>query len=160
MFVNNGSSLLSPRSIAEMKIVVGGGLIPYYGQNLSDNARDIPTINAGLGWYWQKLIDGQRYIGHTGSLPGAVHWMFVNEKSSLGVIILTNGDANTPNDRSKVIHKLFESIHLELIQCFETNTINSSASKINVTLFRFSTIALLYFHQIIILLFFNNFQDE
>lgn len=120
MFINNGSSLLTPRSIAEMKIVVGGGLIPYYGQHLTNNSGDIPTINPGLSWYWQKLIDGQRYIGHTGSLPGAVHWMFVNEKSNLGVIILTNGDANTPNDRSKVIHKLFENIHLELIQCFET----------------------------------------
>lgn len=123
MFINNGSSLLSSRSIAEMKLVVGGGLIPYYGQTLSNNSTNVPPVSIGLSWYWQKLIDGRRYIGHTGSLPGAVHWMFVNEKHNLGVIILTNGDSNAPSDRSQVIQKLFQNIHLELIRCFETDAI-------------------------------------
>lgn len=145
MFINNGSSLLSPRSIAEMKLVVGGGLLPYYGLDTINNSAEIPPIQVGLSWYWQTLSDGRRYIGHTGLLPGALHWMWVNEKNNLGMIILTNGDANVPNDRSKETRQLLENITFALFQCFETDIINSSACRINITLFRFSTINLLLF---------------
>ncbi|UJR34661.1 hypothetical protein I4U23_027438 [Adineta vaga] len=143
MFINNGSSLLSPRSIAEMQIVVGGGLIPPFGQDATNNSEETSPIKVGLSWYWQTLSDGRRYIGHTGSLPGALHWMLVNEKHNLGMIILTNGDGNVPSDRSKETHQLFQNISLALFQCFETDIINSSACRTNVTFFRFSTIVLL-----------------
>jgi hypothetical protein len=145
MFVNNGSPLLSPRSIAEMKLVVGGGLIPYYGQDVINNPAGIPPPIVGLSWYWQTLGDGRRYIGHAGTLPGSRHWMLVNEKSTLGVIVLTNGDSNVPSDRSREIYKTLESIHLELFQCFETDIAKSFACRRTVTLFRFSTVILLIF---------------
>ncbi|UJR18716.1 hypothetical protein I4U23_005623 [Adineta vaga] len=109
--------ILQPLNIDINKIVVGGGLIPYYGQDATNNSEETSPIKVGLSWYWQTLSDGRRYIGHTGSLPGALHWMLVNEKHNLGMIILTNGDGNVPSDRSKEIHQLFQNIikHLESV---------------------------------------------
>ena len=127
MFINNGSSLLNPRSIAEMKLVVGNGLIPHYGIDATLNSIGITPPNYGLGWYWQNLSDGRKYIGHSGSLPGARHWMLVNEENTLGVFILTNGDSNVPSGRAKEVYKTFEDIHLALFRCFEGNTVRSSA---------------------------------
>ncbi len=34
MFLNNGTHILQPRSIAEMRTVVGGGIIPLYNQDV------------------------------------------------------------------------------------------------------------------------------
>ncbi|CAF4739932.1 unnamed protein product [Rotaria sp. Silwood1] len=96
MFMNNGSGLLNPRSIAEMRLIVGGGLIPYYDPNGIASSSVIPPPSFGLSWIWQTLSDGRRYIGHSGSLPGARHSMLVNEKNTIGVIVLSNGDSNVP----------------------------------------------------------------
>ncbi|CAF3408194.1 unnamed protein product, partial [Rotaria sp. Silwood2] len=74
MFMNNGSVLLNPRSVAEMKMIVGGGLIPYYDPNGIASSSVIPPPSFGLSWTWQTLSDGRRYIGHSGSLPGSRHW--------------------------------------------------------------------------------------
>ncbi|CAF1075383.1 unnamed protein product [Rotaria sordida] len=38
MFLSNGSSILRPQSIAEMRKVVGNGLIPYYNPQPSNNS--------------------------------------------------------------------------------------------------------------------------
>ncbi|CAF3957607.1 unnamed protein product [Rotaria sp. Silwood2] len=96
MFMNNGSVLLNPRSVAEMKMIVGGGLILYYDPNGIASSSVIPPPSFGLSWTWQTLSDGRRYIGHSGSLPGSRHWMLVNANNTVGVIVLTNGDSNVP----------------------------------------------------------------
>ncbi|CAF1493815.1 unnamed protein product [Rotaria sordida] len=138
MFMNNGSTLLSPRSIAEMKLIVGNGLIPYYDPHGIVNSSIIAPPTFGLSWTWQTLSDGRRYIGHSGSLPGSRHWMLINEKNTVGVIILTNGDSNVPSDRSSQYYKILENIHLALIQCFETEISKSSACHRNISFFEFS----------------------
>ncbi|CAF4996803.1 unnamed protein product, partial [Rotaria magnacalcarata] len=127
MFMNNGSNLISPKSIAEMKIVVGGGLIPYYDPSGIANTSVVAPPSFGLSWTWQTLKDGRRYIGHSGTLPGSRHWMIVNEKNTVGVIILSNGDSNVPSDRSQEYYKLLENIHLALFECFEAEVVKSSA---------------------------------
>ncbi|CAF3504587.1 unnamed protein product [Rotaria socialis] len=123
MFMNNGSNLISPKSIAEMKIIVGGGLIPYYDPSGIANASTIALPSFGLSWTWQTLKDGRRYVGHSGTLPGSRHWMLINEKNTVGVIVLSNGDSNVPSDRSKEYYQLLENIHLALFQCFEAELV-------------------------------------
>ena len=127
MFMNNGSTLLTPRSIAEMKLIVGGGLLPYYDPNGILSAAGVPQSSFGLSWYWQTLSDGHRYIGHSGAIPGGRHWMLVNEQNSIGVFFLSNADSNVPSDRSRQLHKTLESILLPLFRCFEPDIIKSSA---------------------------------
>jgi hypothetical protein len=73
MFINNGSSLLHPHSILEMRTVVGNGHIPYYNPNSISNNTSPPVLQSGLTWYWQTMSNGRRYIGHGGSLPGMAH---------------------------------------------------------------------------------------
>ena len=126
MFVNNGSSLLSARSIAEMKLIVGGGLIPYYDADAM-NAAGVPVPSFGLSWYWQTLSDGRRYLGHSGALPGARHSMLINEEHTIGMIILTNADSNVPAERSREVQKLLENIHQSLFRCYEIDMAKSSA---------------------------------
>jgi hypothetical protein len=88
MFMNNGSAVLTSRSIAEMKLVVGGGLIPYYDPNTNIPA-DIPRSSFRLNWYWQTLNDNHPYIGHSGVIPGGRSWILVNGQNSIGVIFLS-----------------------------------------------------------------------
>lgn len=102
-----------------MKIVVGDNLLQYYNPTGITNSSSIARPGFGLGWTWQTLSDGRRYIGHSGALPGARHWMLANENSSLGVIVLSNGDPHVPSDRSAQYYKILESIHLKLFRCFE-----------------------------------------
>ncbi|CAF3762381.1 unnamed protein product [Rotaria sp. Silwood1] len=93
MFLSNGSSILRPQSITEMRTVVGGGLIPFYSQESSSNSTVQQVLSEfGLSWYWQTMKDGRRYIGHSGAMPGMIHLMLVNEKNNLGVILLSNAD--------------------------------------------------------------------
>ncbi|CAF1139075.1 unnamed protein product [Rotaria sordida] len=74
MFLSNGSSIRRPHSIAEIRIIVGGGLIPPYNQeSTSDSTEKSPPSQFGLSWYWDTLSDGRRYIGHGGSVPGIVN---------------------------------------------------------------------------------------
>ncbi|CAF3836081.1 unnamed protein product [Rotaria sp. Silwood1] len=95
MFLSNGSSILRPQSITEMRTVVGGGLIPFYSQESSSNSTVQQVLSEfGLSWYWQTMKDGRRYIGHSGAIPGMIHLILVNEKNNLGVILLSNADAD------------------------------------------------------------------
>ena len=126
MFMNNGSDLLASRSIAEIKLVVGGGLIPYYDPDGILNMTSIAKASFGLSWFWQTLSDGHWYIGHTGSIPGGRHWILVDEQNSIGVIFLSNADQSVPGDRSVQLHKTLENILLLLFRCFEPNVNNSS----------------------------------
>ena len=104
MFLNRGAPILQPRSIAAMKIIVGGGLLPLYDtkERFSQN---------GLSWYWDYMNDGRRYIDHNGSMLGMMHLMLVNEKNTVGAIILTNGDINAPTDLSKEIAETVQNIY-------------------------------------------------
>ncbi|CAF4893263.1 unnamed protein product [Rotaria sp. Silwood1] len=93
MFLSNGFPILRPQSIAEIRTVVSGCLIPPYNPEWSNNSTELPPSEEfGLSWYWQTMKDGRRYIGHSGSLPGMSHLMLVNEKNTLGVILLSNID--------------------------------------------------------------------
>ena len=151
MFLNNGTPILHPRSIAEMRTVVGGGTIPFYNQDVSVNSTERrPPSQFGLSWYWETMSDGRRYIGHSGSMPGMKHLMLVNEKNNLGVIVLSNGDITAPTDLSKEILKTIENIHMSLFQCFETEIAHASARCINGTRFGFF-LAILLVHCIFII---------
>ncbi|CAF3941454.1 unnamed protein product, partial [Adineta steineri] len=68
MFLNNGSSILRPRSIAEIRTIVDGGNIPDYGLIGNNNStQESPSSQFGLSWYWQTMSNGRRYLGHSGS---------------------------------------------------------------------------------------------
>ncbi|CAF0789515.1 unnamed protein product [Adineta ricciae] len=127
MFINNGSSILLPRSIAEMRTVVGGGLIPPYSPDSTRDSTGVgggappPPPQYGLSWYWNTMSDGRRYIGHTGFLPGMSHLVLVNEKHSIGVILLTNADILGPTHLAQAIGETGTDIHMALFQCFDTN---------------------------------------
>ncbi|UJR18550.1 hypothetical protein I4U23_005457 [Adineta vaga] len=152
MFINNGSSILLPRSIAEMRTIVGGGLIPPYNHDSTSDSTGgaPPPPQYGLSWYWTTMSDGRRYIGHTGFLPGMSHLMLVNEKHSIGVILLTNADILGPTHLAREIAETGINIHMSLFQCFDANTVNptvsptggptvaASAFRVTTTLFDFS----------------------
>ncbi|CAF3818688.1 unnamed protein product [Adineta steineri] len=146
MFLRNGSSILSPRSIAEIEIVVGGGLIPYYNQNLGSNSTgQRAPFQFGLSWYWDTLSDGRRYFGHGGSLPGIINLMLVNEKRHVGVIVLSNGDATSGTNLAQEVIRTLENIHRSLFQCFDTDVVHASAADTKGTVIGlFSAIFILY----------------
>jgi hypothetical protein len=63
IFINNGSSLLTSQSIAEMKTVVGGGLIPLYEPNSDRNiTNQLPSFRFGISWHWRTLRNGHRSL--------------------------------------------------------------------------------------------------
>ena len=147
MIINNGSSLLTPRSIAEMRLVVGGGLIPYYIPDSSSSSTELPPLpNFGLGWFWQTLSNGHRYFGHNGGAPGVANLMLINEKNTIGIIFLSNGDAMQPIDLSREVSMTIANIHTTLFECFDTNVINSSAFRAKRTLFGFVYTVMLFSH--------------
>ncbi|UJR18232.1 hypothetical protein I4U23_005131 [Adineta vaga] len=112
-----------------MRTVVGGGFIPPYNQDsTSDPTEGGPTTQYGLSWYWNTMSDGRRYIGHIGSLPGMAHLMLVNEKHSIGVILLTNADILGPTHLSREISETGINIHMSLFQCFDTDTVTPTVT--------------------------------
>lgn len=128
MFINNGSPLVTPRSIAEMRTIVGDGLISYYGQSsdsISVQFSSLPKF--GLGWYWETLKNGRQYVGHSGGVPGMANLMLVNEKNTIGVILLSNGDSTPAINLSIEIMETIANIHSLLFDCYETDLVNSFA---------------------------------
>ena len=117
MFINNGSSLLSPRSIATMRTVVSG-VVPYESIHLNGSAATVAQTEYGLIWNWRNM-DGRRYIGHTGNMPGVANGILINEKSTIAVIVLTNGDATLNNAFSKHMADALTCIQLQLIHAYE-----------------------------------------
>ncbi|CAF1369539.1 unnamed protein product, partial [Adineta ricciae] len=85
MFLNNGSSILHPRSIAEIRTVVGCGVIPMFTPEPVNNNTIQRRLEYGLSWYWVTTDKGDRYFGHAGELPGMAHVMLTNKKN-IGVI--------------------------------------------------------------------------
>jgi len=120
MFMNNGSSIIRPESVVQMKTVVNG-VIPYENINTTtSNSKSLSTPSEyGIIWNWQTLGKGRRFLGHGGSMPGATNSMLINEKGDLGVIILTNGDIYPVNDVSVKVYKTISNIILALFDCFE-----------------------------------------
>ena len=117
MFINNGSPLLDPRSIATMRTVVSG-VIPYDNINSTSKNSSLPSTEYGLIWNW-RTIGNHRFIGHTGNMPGVAHGMMINERGNTGVIILSNGDSTLNNDLAKKIYDTLTNIQVSLIHCFE-----------------------------------------
>jgi CubicO group peptidase (beta-lactamase class C family) len=119
MFMNNGSSLIRPESVVQMKTVVSG-VIPYEIINTTSNNKPLYTpLEFGIIWNWQTLEIGRRFLGHGGSMPGATNSMLINEKGDLGVIILTNGDIYPANDVSLKVYTTISNNILALFDCFE-----------------------------------------
>ena len=118
MFMNNGSPLLRPESIVQMRTIVPG-VIPYENVNQTNNDSTSATPQFGISWYWQTYENGRRYIGHGGSMPSVAHTMFVNELGTLGMIMLTNADVSPDNDVTMNIAVALTNIRLQLIECFE-----------------------------------------
>lgn len=124
MFINNGSSILHPDSIAKIRMAVGNGLIPYYSEDLNYNSMENQqrTVEVGLGWYWQTMSNDHRYIGHEGSMPGVTNSMLINEKNTIGIIVLSNGDITAPTDQSRDVSETLKNIQISLFQCFDSDT--------------------------------------
>jgi CubicO group peptidase (beta-lactamase class C family) len=119
MFMNNGSSLVHPDSIAEMRKETQG-VVPYENPNSNTSTPSPTLLSYGLIWNWRKLRNRQRYIGHGGSILGATHSMLVNEQRTVGIILLTNADTYPDNDSSMRIRATLEDIQMSLFACFET----------------------------------------
>jgi hypothetical protein len=116
MFMSNGSFLVHPDSIAEMRKVVSG-VVPYEKPNSNTPSPNLP--NFGLIWHWRKLRNRQQYIGHGGAIFGATHSMLINEQGTVGTIILTNTDVYPDNDSSIKIRATLDDIQMSLFACFE-----------------------------------------
>ncbi|CAF3795966.1 unnamed protein product [Rotaria sp. Silwood1] len=75
-------------------------------------------VEFGLIWNW-RIIRGRRFIGHRGAIPGVTNIMMANEKRTLGVIILSNGDISKDDDQAKKVYETIINIMLQLFDCFE-----------------------------------------
>ncbi|CAF3195360.1 unnamed protein product [Rotaria sp. Silwood2] len=82
--------------------------------NLDDNEQ----FQFGLLWHWET-VHGRRFVGHRGSLPGVTNIMMANEKRTLGVIILSNGDIAKLDDLAKTISQTIINLMITLFNCFE-----------------------------------------
>ncbi|CAF1433377.1 unnamed protein product, partial [Rotaria sp. Silwood1] len=103
-FLNNCSSLLlNSSSVDEMLKIV---------------RHEDSDIEFGLIWNW-RIIRGRRFIGHRGAIPGVTNIMMANEKRTLGVIILSNGDISKDDDQAKKVYETIINIMLQLFDCFE-----------------------------------------
>ncbi|CAF1478911.1 unnamed protein product [Rotaria sordida] len=104
MFLNNGLPVLRPQSIAAMRTIVGGGVIPSYDPQWSNKSMELPPSQGfGLSWYWETMKDGRRYIGHS------VNMNFIPPNTKL--IAEALGDiSQLPRDmQMAVTNKLHES---------------------------------------------------
>jgi len=54
------------------------------------------TAGFGLTW-WTQVRDGDRYIAHSGSVPGYTAFLLGNRDRKLGFAILTNGNRSHPH---------------------------------------------------------------
>ncbi|CAF1396192.1 unnamed protein product [Rotaria sordida] len=119
MFMNNGSSLLHPHSIVEIRTSVDG-VVPYQNLHSPSNQSPLPPPKYGLIWNWQTMPDGRRFIGHNGVMPGATNLMVINEQDTIGIIFLSNTDAMISNDVSMKFYDTVMGIVLSLFDCFES----------------------------------------
>lgn len=79
---------------------------------------DAETMKFGLLWYWQMFND-RRLVGHRGAVLGVSHILAANEKRTLGVIVLSNGDETKNDAHAKKVYETVVHIVNELFDCFE-----------------------------------------
>jgi hypothetical protein len=68
-------------------------------------------------------------------MVGMVHFMLVNEKHNVGVIVLTNGDISAPAELSREMAETGQDIHMSLFQCLDSEHVSASAYRVQVTHF-------------------------
>ncbi|CAF3404773.1 unnamed protein product [Rotaria socialis] len=67
-----------------------------------EGSLDEPSVQYGLIWNW--LYQNNRHlVGHRGWILGVTHTMMVNEKRSLGVVLLSNGDITCGDSLAKQV---------------------------------------------------------
>jgi len=72
------------------------------------------TAGFGLTW-WTEVRDGDRYIAHSGSVPGYTAFLLGNRDRKLGFAILTNGNRAHPHlfklaDKAMDLMKKYSSV--------------------------------------------------
>ncbi|UJR14496.1 hypothetical protein I4U23_001492 [Adineta vaga] len=75
-------------------------------------------VDYGLVWNWRR-INGRYLVGHRGAVPGVTNIMMANEKRTLGVIILSNGDITKNDDQAKRVYETIINIMSKLFDYFE-----------------------------------------
>jgi hypothetical protein len=115
-FLNDFSSILSNSSSIEEMIRV-----------TKDNNNS--EVQFGLIWHW-RIFNGKRLIGHRGAMPGITNLMMANEKRSLGVIILSNGDITKNDNSSTKVYETLTNLMTHLFDCFQCNLLESKDNKI------------------------------
>jgi hypothetical protein len=75
-------------------------------------------VQIGLIWNW-RVFNGRRFVGHRGAMPGTINIMMANEKRTLGVIILSNGDITKDDDLARNIYETTIDLMVQLFNCFE-----------------------------------------
>ncbi|CAF3339260.1 unnamed protein product [Rotaria socialis] len=83
-----------------------------------EGSRDEPDVQYGLIWNW-RYQNNRRLVGHRGWMPGVAHTMMANEKRSLGVILLSNGDITWGDSLAKQVSSTLTDIMGQLFDCFE-----------------------------------------
>ncbi|CAF4030117.1 unnamed protein product [Rotaria magnacalcarata] len=87
-----------------------------------DLLRNVSSMNEMLHVSRQEgSLDepGVQYVGHRGWMPGVAHTMMVNEKRSLGIILLSNGDITWSDSLAKQASSTLTDITGQLFDCFE-----------------------------------------
>ena len=119
MFMNNGGSLLTPRSIREMRRIVEGP-VPYRNITHAGDSWRLESLGYGVIWSWRRAINGRRFIGHSGTIPGAAHSMLINEQGTIGVIMLTMADVFSDDQLTKNFGDAMAELRMSLFECFES----------------------------------------
>ncbi|CAF2878320.1 unnamed protein product [Rotaria sp. Silwood2] len=86
--------------------------------NRQEGSIDEPNVQYGLIWNW-RYQNNRHLVGHRGWMPGVAHTMMTNEKRSLGVILLSNGDITWGDDLAKQVSSTLIDIMGQLFDCFE-----------------------------------------
>jgi len=103
-FLNNFSSLLlNSSSVDEMLKIV---------------RHEDSDVDFGLIWNW-RILGRRRLVGHRSAIPDVTNIMMANEKRTLGVIVLSNGDIIKDDDQTKKVYATIINIMLQLFDCFE-----------------------------------------
>ncbi|CAF4156067.1 unnamed protein product, partial [Rotaria sordida] len=95
--------------------------IPHYSISVYPSAMlqgsiDEPNVQYGLIWNW-RYQNNRHLIEHRGWMPGVAHTMMANEKRSLGIILLSNGDITWGDDLAKQVSLTLINIMGQLFDC-------------------------------------------
>ncbi|CAM2712798.1 unnamed protein product, partial [Rotaria socialis] len=118
MLMNNGYPLLHSFSIIEIKKVVDDENICQYNRANTNNSFP-PSIQFGLVWNWRIMDDSRRFICQRGTNLDSTHLMMINDKNTIEVIILSNGNRTLENQFSTKVYNTLANIQLMLFDCLE-----------------------------------------